>query len=385
MTKAQDRPENEVLLLCARTDLAPEQLTRLRSLVNGNLDWDYLHQLARRHSLIPLVFSQLDRSVKQFVSPQVMQRFRKDYQENAARNLIFADALTSLVKALAQVGVEAIVFKGPALAVSAYGDLALRRFVDLDLMVRRADVGPAIELLAERGYTPAKPLNADQQALLLRTQHNVQFTRGRLIVELHWQVSSELFASSVTAEDLWQNLKTIEINDTPVKTLSTEDLLFSLCVHGSRHLWQRLAWICDIDRIMRTSIDWSLLMDRAKRTNAQRMFLLGPALTAKLLGTPLPDSISKAIGHDPRIASLVAEVEDRLFDGPVQKAASLSAIFRYNLRIRSNWRSRIRYCRFLLDPTDSDLERLRLSPSFHFIYYLLRPIRLLQPGRSREV
>jgi Uncharacterised nucleotidyltransferase len=380
MTSPQQRAEGEVLLLCARNELPPEQLTRLRELVGENLDWDYFYKLARRHSLVPLVFSRLNHLVNETVPAEALQPFRKDFQENAARNLIFADELTSLIKALNDVGVDAIVFKGPALAVMAYGDLALRRFIDLDVMVRRADVAPAVEVLSARGYASARPLNPEQQALLLRTQHNLQFTRGRLIVELHWQVSSELFASTVTAEELWQNFETVQINKIEVKTLAIEDLLFSLCVHGSRHLWQRLAWVCDIERIISTrkDIDWSRLLDRAKQAKAERMFLLGPALAAKLLGTRLPDSVAEAIANDRQIESIVEEIHARLFDGIEQQPHSLGTIFSYNYRIRSDWRSRMRYCRHMLAPTDSDLEAVRLSKPMHFVYYLLRPFRLLR-------
>ena len=375
-----DRAENEALLLCARHQLAPEQVARLRELISQDLDWDYIYKLARRHSLVPLVFSQLDRSVRDFVPPDVLQRFRKNYQENSARNLIFADEITSLLKAFADVGVDAIVFKGPALAISAYGDLALRRFVDLDVMVRRADVARAIEVISDKGYASARPLNAEQQALLLRSQHNLQFTRGRIIVELHWQVSPELFASSVTAEELWRNLETVEVKKREVKTLATEDLLFSLCVHGSRHLWQRLAWICDIDRIIatRTNIDWQRLLERAQQAKAARMFLLGPALAARLLGTRLPDSVAEAIAGDRQIGAIAGEISARLFDGTEQQPHSLGTIFHYNYRIRSDWRSRMRYCRHMLAPTESDLESVRLSKPLHFVYYLLRPLRLLR-------
>ncbi|HKP36055.1 MAG TPA: nucleotidyltransferase family protein [Pyrinomonadaceae bacterium] len=380
MTSPRDRPENEALLLCARRELAPDQVARLRALASGDLDLDYFYKLARRHSLVPLVFSQLEHSVKDAVPPDVLQRFRKDYHENAARNLIFADELTSLTHALSEAGIETIVFKGPALAVSAYGNLALRRFIDLDVMVRRADVVRAIEVLAARGYQTPKPLSSEQQELLIKTQHSLQFTRGRLIVELHWQVSSHLFASSVTAEELWQNVETVEVHNANVKTLATEDLLFSLCVHGSRHLWQRLAWICDIDRIIATrpQLDWTSLLNRARQARAERMFLLGPALAAHLLGTRLPETVTEAITRDQNIEGIAAEIRAQLFDGTEQQPASLGTIFRYNYRIRADWRSRVRYCRHMLAPTDSDLESVRLSRPMHFIYYLLRPFRLLR-------
>ena len=387
MTCTQDQIEHELLLLCARTELAPEQTARLRELAGDNPDWDYLYKLARRHSLLPLVHCQLERSAKESVPSDVRQRLRKDYQENAARNLILAEELNALTRALNEVGVESIALKGPALAVSAYGDLALRRFIDLDLMVRRADVGRATDVLSAKGYVSAKPLGPDQRELLLRTQHNLQFVRGHLIVELHWQVSAELFASTVTAEELWQNLETIQVNKASLRTLAPEDLLFSLCVHGSRHIWQRLAWICDIDRIIATraqSIDWDRLIHRARQARAERMFLLGPALAARLLGTRLPDQIVDAIARDRKIELVATEIHARLFDGTEQQAASLGAIFRYNYRIRSDWRSRIRYCRHMLAPTDRDLDSRQLRRPLHFIYYLLRPFRLFQAARSHD-
>jgi hypothetical protein len=368
--------EHQLLIKCAAgrniTDPTAGNVSR------QEIDWDYFYCLARRHSLVPLVFRQLE-SIKDAVPAEVFQRFRKDFQENAARNLIFVNELTILMDRLANAGIDTIVFKGPALACALYGDLNLRRFIDLDLIVRRRDMDRAIGLLMENGYRLSRDLTIEQRAVLLRTQHNLQFTKGRVIVELHWQVSSELFASTVTAEDLWKDLSTVKINGRSLKTLSNDDLLFALCVHGSRHLWQRLAWICDIDRLIGAgSANWLALCERASRANAERMFLLGPALAAGLLGTDLPEPIATAIAGDRRISRLCDEIRARLFDGPEQSAVPLSTVIRFNLLIRSGWRSRFRYGRFLFAPTDSDLNAVRLRPRLYFMYYFLRPLRLLQ-------
>ena len=379
MSASQKQHESAALLLCARPDLGNAERERLQTLIANEFDWDYFYRLARRHSLIPIVYRQLDLLVKDQLPGEVGKRFKKDYQENAARNLIFVDELTVLLDRLENAGVAAIVFKGPALAVLAYGDLNVRRFVDLDLIVRRADVTRAIEVLTESGYVSSRDLTDEQQSVLLRTQHNLQFACGRVIVELHWQVSSELFAATVTAEKFWESLSTLELNGRKLKTLSTEDLLFALCVHGSRHLWQRLAWICDIDRLVTNNqtVNWSKLCERAKWANAERMFLLGPALAARLLGTHLPAVLATAIARDKRIEALCEQIGARLFDGPEPSPVPILTVIRFNLLIRSGWRSRIRYGRFLFAPTDSDLVAFRLRPQLHFIHYFLRPLRLL--------
>ena len=64
---------------------------------------------------------------------------------------LFAGALRDIA-ALSRQGVEAIPFKGPVLALQAYGDLGLRVFRDLDFLVRDDAVGTTIVALGGFGY-----------------------------------------------------------------------------------------------------------------------------------------------------------------------------------------------------------------------------------------
>jgi hypothetical protein len=247
-------------------------------------------------------------------------------------------------------------------------------------MVRKEDAKRAIEILLASGYEFTKPLTESQLDVLLRTQHNVQLRRHKrqLIVELHWEVASHLFASSVQADELWQSLEPISLNGTQLRTLSSEDLMFSLCVHGSRHLWERLLWICDVGWIIaRRKLNWSALLERARATHSERIFLLGVHLAAKLLRVKLPDEVSKQIAEDSQLDRLADVVIGSLFNGTVHRPASTSEIFRYNLRVRKTWPARMRYVRHMLNPTDRDLDAVALPRSLSFGYYLMRPIRLL--------
>src|SRR5215208_6688504 len=255
--------EHKLLLCCARTNAAP---ARLRELATEKIDWEYLFLLARRHAVVPLLYIQLARHASDLVPDEILRQLKKHYLENAARNTVLTAELCRLIALFAGSGIEAIPYKGPVLALFAYDNLALRRFVDLDVIVRKTDVFKAREMLLAEGYSPSKSLSLNQQELLLHTQHNLQFSRDnhRLIVELHWEVAPHLFASTVNAGRLWQDLSTIHLNGTQLKTLSAEDLLFSLCVHGSRHLWERLGWICDVaELITRQPLDWTALLKRA--------------------------------------------------------------------------------------------------------------------------
>lgn len=221
----------------------------------------------------------------------------------------------------------------------------------------------------------------------MRTQHNLSLSReaGRIIVELHWEVASSLFASSLQAEDFWGHLETIRLNNVPVKSLSIEDLLLSLCVHGSKHHWERLAWICDVAELikMRTDLDWSVLLERSVSSGSERMLLLGLYLASRLLNAPLPRQTEARV-EDATVALLATQVCRRLFDGTTLTPASISQSFKFQWALRTDWRTRLRYCRLLLRPTDADIQILSLPRALNFLYYMMRPFDLLRRDRERR-
>ena len=378
------RSEHELVLACVSAVLNHSDAEHTLTILNQKIDWDYVFRFARRHGVLPLVYVHLRRAAAGQVPANSMLRFRNYYQENAARNVLLAEELTQVLGSLASAGIEAISYKGPSLALSAYGNLAWRRFVDLDIMVRKRDVGSAKEVLNANGYVCTKQWTRAQESLLLRTQHNLPFRRenGRLIVELHWEVASGLFASALQAERLWQRLESMNLNGAEVKMLGREDLLLSLCVHGSRHVWERLGWICDVAALLRTGVDWTAVLARAETKENIRMLLLGVLLANNLLEIPLPLELEDKFKKEQDLLSLGSTVAERLFDGPEHTPVSLATSFSFNLRLRRDWSSRFRYLHLVLMPTDGDVAKISLPRALRFAYYLMRPFRLFVSGRG---
>lgn len=388
--KFSSRLEDELVLLCSRTNIDQKTSERINQITASanEFDWDYFFQTARRHSVIPLVYPQLSASAAANVPPDQLARFKITYQKNLARNLLLTAELCHILQIFKAAGIEAVPYKGPALAIYAYGNLALRRFVDLDILVRKLDVLKAKEILAAQGFVCDTPWTATQQDLLMRTQHNLPLSReaGRLIVELHWEVAPSRFASSLQAEEFWQRLDTMRINEAVVKCLSAEDLLLSLTVHGSKHLWERLAWICDIAELVKTRSDlnWNLLLKHATSTGNERMLYLGLYLASRLMDVPLPEQVRLRINADKTVASLANEVSTRIFNRDGLTAISIGRNFRFNWAVRSGWRSRLRYFQLLLQPTDADIKTMPLPRAFNFAYYLMRPFGLFRRDRARQ-
>lgn len=376
------KAEHELLLTCSRTHVDEQRRQRIKEILASPINWEELFIFGRRHGLLPLFYVQLSRIAAAEVPPIELARLKQHYQENAARNLLLTKELLRLIDSFAAAGIDAIPYKGPALADTAYGNLTYRRFLDLDVMVRKQHVVPACEVLLKAGYSTAVNWSDAQQELLLRTQHNLQFTREeqRLIVELHWEVTSELFARSLQAESLWERLEETRLQDVTVKALALEDLLLSLCVHGSKHLWERLSWICDIAELLtnQKEINWDVVLKRTASEEMSRMLGLGLLLANRLFDAPIPDAIHQKLKADSGLNGLVDDTCKRIVQRGDRELISVNENVRFNFQMREGWRSRLRYFRMIFRPTDADVAAVSLPGRLSFGYYLVRPFRFLR-------
>lgn len=118
-------------------------------------------------------------------------------------------------------------------------------------------------------------------------------------------------------------------------------------------------------------------MNRAARTDSERMFYLGPFLAQALLGTDLPHEVRSKLQNDSLLRSLANEIRERLFNGPEHIPATPRQIFRFNVELRKSWQARARYFVHALRPTDGDVGAFSLPRPLNFAYYLIRPVRLL--------
>src|SRR6185503_4231663 len=377
------RPEVDLLLLCARAHLDEQQRQRIRELVSRNLDWNYLLQLADRHGLQPLLHWHLTAVCPNTVPKEPQQNLRVAFQRVSALNILLTHELQKLIALFAENNVTAVPYKGPALALQLFGNVALRQFSDLDLLVHPRDVLRARDLLLRDGYEPLPPLTEGQQALLLRTQCNLPFSREqkRMIVELHWKVSAPSFARPFETEDFWSRLVDGKLETTNIKLPATEDLLLALCIHGSKHLWERVAWIADIGGLLssKEELNWEQLISRARSTGSERMLLLGLQLAERLLEVSLPDEVKSALKADAKVGLLADDVVRDLFT-PGLTPSGISGYFLFQIKARRRLRDKINYLRFTFTPNEEDLVRFKLPSSLSFLYYLVRPVRLVVTG-----
>lgn len=367
--------EWEILRLYARTSLSPAGVERLRSLLRGEIDWGLLYSLARRHGVVALLYRTF--SVYGAATPPAhwLEKVRSEALAHGKRNLLTAQELVRLLALLERNGIPALALKGPSLAVTAYGDLAVRQYGDLDILVRPQDVGLATAvLLADRYFTDSTVLESERP-----------FGRrdGWVVVDLHWGVTVPHFAGLLDEEGMWERAQMIPLAGGQVRTLALEDHLLALAVHGCKDGWSRLKWVCDVAELVgrHALLDWETLEAEAKRRGATRVLWVALALARRLLGMKLPDPIQRQMAGD----AAVARLADRVAAGMQREekpGVLAQALEEFNIQFStlSGMRRRTAYAlyrlRLLATPTAEDRSHLPLPGRLAALHYLTRPLRL---------
>jgi len=142
-----DSPEAELLLCCARTSVDSHQIELIKSLVQKPLNWYSLLSLATRHGVVTLLYWNLNSVCPELVPAPELHKLREYFRVNSLRNKFLEKELVKLLHLFQTHEIPAIPFKGPVLASIAYGNLSLRSFADLDILVQKRDLGRAYQVL----------------------------------------------------------------------------------------------------------------------------------------------------------------------------------------------------------------------------------------------
>ena len=382
-------PEAELILCCARTQLTAPLTERIRTLLDLTLDWPNLVRTALIQRVAPLVYNRLSTIRPEVVPAAVLDDLERRYLANAERDLLLAEELPRIVAAFESRGVRAIPFKGPLIAAALYGNLSLRRFYDLDILVHPHDVRRASEAVLSLGYR--------QEGFAGDWESHFMEEQGRWPVDLHERVAPRFFPSPAPFDELWARQQPVPVQGRPILTLAPVHLLLVLSLQlakDCRQCKQRLVQICDAAELVRTypELDWEFAVERARAIGMLRILLLELQLANDLLDARLPERILRAARADRRVLPLAARVSARLFPSPGAPAHAGRAepgTHRLDSGFYLSSRERLRdKLEYLLDrarthllplitPTDRDRRFVALPRALAFLYYGVRPVRVL--------
>ena len=387
-------PEMDLLCAC----LAPG---RPRLSANGRwggrpVDWPRLLALATNHHVVPLVYRALaaDAGNAAGIPAEWLAQFRSRRMAIAAYNVRAMALLHRLQRLAESQGIRLIPVKGPALAMLAHDDVALRQFEDLDLLVRQEDLLRAVELLEREGYRLRELSGSVCRARYAAALQNWSLEKsGGPPLDLKPVLISHALTGPASVDFMAAACRRVSIDDKRfLWAPGPEAMLLAVCLDGASEMWFKLSSVADAGALLEkyADRDWKSFLGMAARLGQRRSLLVGAGLAEELLGCDLPPAFREGDRRDPAARRLARQAAERLR----ALAPRHAFVVRQNwfaLQTRERLRDRLRYVlRMLFVPGAFDLAAVRLPGVLHPLHSLLRPVRLAwdvlaRKGRPRRL
>ncbi len=349
-----DRESCELLRAIVRrpTDGNCEQLALLVARIH---DWDALLTAARQHGVLVMLYLRLANHCDP-IPPTTFERMRADYNRNAFHSLTNAAELIDVLTEFDEKQIPAMPFKGVVLGASVYHDLTTRPAGDLDLLIFLRDLKKATEILLKRGYELKAPTSEDGSPMALDYEYHFERRSDGMAMELRWrlELTEPRFRRNLGMDWVWPRRQVTTLAGAKVPNLDPATALLVLCMHGSKHVWSRLIWICDVARLISSQpgLNWYDVKKEAKRTGLWRALTLGVLLAHKVAGATVPQPVLEAFEADATARNLTEHFNQNLFSSLDRTP---KGIVPYNIHLLGfRDRARILLSLELLRPSDRD-------------------------------
>ncbi len=376
-------PEMEIILLCIGA--MREGTAAVEEKLKKGSDWARLEKLALDHKVLPLLYNRLSALPDAALSREAINRINSIYKLNALRNLRLSQSLLRLLDLLSENKIEAIPFKGPALAVQAYGDLSLRTISDLDFLVHTEDFPAIYDMMIRSGAQSTFPLDEKMKEYCRLFRRDLGFNDSVSWIDFHHRFTQGPARISLK-EKTWQNRKNIELLDREIPVLSPEHALLCTCMNGTKENWRYLRSLADITHLIsrHPDLDWGTLIADAEKIGCLRMLQIGLHLCRQVGALELSEEIPVFRRRQGRVEKLAGKYFRKMLKGDSkpnkwQGTTALlesldSVVPRVSLLVD-----------FLFVPTPSDWMMIKLPLFFRHLYYIVRPMRLFSRLIARSI
>lgn len=372
-------------LLCLARAEAPET----SQLPSDELGWQRLEAASEYHQLTPLLFCRLRAIDPALTPPALLNRLRSRFYEMSARNYRLAWKLVEVTSRLEAESIPVLAYKGPAVALAAYGDVTLREFEDLDLLIRRSDLPKAVERMRRWGFHLSKKSFRPEIPSQVKRYHaaTLDSPDRTYRVDLHWDLAKDYErAFSPAVEKLWERAERLELPHGSIPVMCREDLFLALSFHGARHRWSRLKWLLDVAMLMSKPepMDWARVAAMtAGAPEAKAPGSLAVLLAGDLFGAPQPGQAAAVLTGSRRTIAVAAEIRDEI----LSRGSSTGGVHATLLGLEERAMARFKYLGIeasrypvseIFGPVrESDRMFLRLPQSLELLHHVVRPVRLL--------
>lgn len=366
----------QLVLACAQAQLNPAAARGIASAAQRPLDWRKAIDLASCHRLSPVLICQVEQHATARMPETTHLGLTEQFRAHTIRHFELTKELLEILSLLEKSRVSALAFKGPVLSQQLYGHLAVREFLDLDILVPPSDAWTVMELLSAKGFEPQFILTRRQFARFQRNTFDIGLyhpVRG-VLVEVHWALLSAGYSFSPAAQIVWESVQSVSVAGRVIKTFSPEAQLLFSCLHQAKHNWSRLGWLMDLAALIRQSpaMDWQQIQSRAGSFGTARMIRVSLRLVQRLFQVTLPGGIAEWIENDV-CSSKIAEkiLKHLLVDTTAGQPMPLDPLYRASMESLAD--RAFYWFDTVLRPTPLEWALVPLPDRLYALYY---PVRL---------
>ncbi|MGH3834138.1 MAG: nucleotidyltransferase family protein [Pseudonocardiaceae bacterium] len=258
----------------------------------GDESWASVLSAAHTHRVTGLLCAAIDGGALPATEAQVRQA-RAAHRSRTLRVLSLERELIAVVDLLAASAIETRVLKGTAVAHLDYSQPSIRSFIDLDILVRPADIDRAVQVLGAAGFirTLAEP----------RPGFDRRFDKGMTLVsparyelDLHRTFVLGPWGVAVDLDALWDCGQEFTVAGRSLRALSRANRFMHACYHAALGDWPlRLASLRDVAEMLRgADQDGEALIRLASDWGVGAVVAAAVADARRLLGIVTTDELS---------------------------------------------------------------------------------------------
>ena len=267
LTRAEPVDPESLIALCRQTDISP-----------------WIHSCLSGAGRLGLVGPEAARGLT-----EIRTKVRHD-------NLLLISQAERALDLLAEAGVKPVLLKGLDLIHRVYRRFDERTLDDVDLLVARDHLRPALAALESGGWrVPPEP----KRSHYIRSSHHLGLTSPGPVTdefELHWNLAQEL-RFRVDVSGLLDRAREIEIGGRRVRRLDDHDLVAHLLLHHFTHYFdRRIKWAVDLRAISsQPGFRWDLVVERLRSWDAGVVSGFAVLHLRKLFPDWIPESVVEAL------------------------------------------------------------------------------------------
>ncbi len=380
--KVLDQATGNLLRAVVQPPSAVRDIADLASKISS---WEATVEGARQHGILPILHNELA-SIEGAVPSGALDLMGAEFERNAFHCYANTSELLDVLQRFEAAGIPAMPFKGVVLGASVYSDMTVRIAGDLDILIYFRDLLPATRLLKSRGYE-LKTLALEDGSPEAKNYFEYHFERpdDGMVLELRWrlELSPSHFHRNLGMDWIWPRRRVARLAGADVPNLDAVACLLILCMHGSKHVWTRLIWICDIARLLQSEpqLDWGFAISEARRLGLGHCLALGVLLAHRFAGAPVPLEVIRRFEGDRTARRLAGFFQLHAVTEPGKVPEGRVPYDVQLLGVRE--KMGIILSRGSLRPNARDRAVVKLPKFLDLLYYVIRPFRLLLDRSGR--